>query len=201
MRAGVVAHGRAADFVVDHGVDFVADVDGLLGDDAMRAHALHGIGRAFDLGDEGVVIVGVEPADIADLSAGVGVEGRVIKDDLAALAGLELLRADARAVLGLDDRENFRAGGERLAIALEDGRRERLISGAGGFLRAALPRSASARLLFKESGLITVAVEFDAVVSTKILDEIARKPKGDVELERDAPSNVPCISGCSVRNR
>ena len=41
VRAGMVAHGRAADFVVDHGVDFVADVDGLLGDDAMRAHALH----------------------------------------------------------------------------------------------------------------------------------------------------------------
>ena len=34
------------------GVHFVADVNGLLGDDAMRAHALHGIGHAFDLGDQ-----------------------------------------------------------------------------------------------------------------------------------------------------
>ena len=99
VRAGVVAHGRAADFVVDHGIDFVADVDGLLGDDAMRAHALHGIGHAFDVGDQRVVIVGVEPADIADLSAGIGVERRVVEHDLAALAGLQLLRADAGAVL------------------------------------------------------------------------------------------------------
>ncbi len=41
VRAGVVAHGRVADLGVDHGVDLVADVDGLLGGDAMRAHALH----------------------------------------------------------------------------------------------------------------------------------------------------------------
>ncbi len=119
MRAGVVAHGGAAHFVVDHGVDFVADVDRLLGDDTMRTHALHGIGRAFDLGDERVVIVAVEPADIADLSAGVGVEGRVVEDNLAALAGLELLCADTAAVVRLDDGENLRAGGERLVIALE----------------------------------------------------------------------------------
>ena len=127
VRAGVVAHGRVADLVVDHGVDFVADVDGLLGQDAMRAHALHGIGRAFDFGDEGVVVVGVEPADIANLSAGVGVERRVVEDDLAALAGLELLCADTASVVRLDDREDFRAGGKRLVIALELGARERLI--------------------------------------------------------------------------
>ena len=141
MRAGMVAHGGAANFVVDHGVDFVADVNGLLGDDAMRAHALHRIGRAFDLGDEGVVIFAVEPAHIADLSAGVGVERRVIEHDLAALAGLQLVNAGADfpdpmrppiawnvsdplvTTVGLPLLMMARtsaAGGERLVIALED---------------------------------------------------------------------------------
>ena len=97
---------------------------GLLGDDAMRAHALHRIGDALDFGDDGVVVVGVEPADVADLSAGIGVEGGVIEHDLAALAGLQLLHADSGAVLRFDDGQNFAAGGERLAIAFEDGRRQ-----------------------------------------------------------------------------
>ncbi len=107
VRAGMVAHGRAAHFVVDHGIDLVADMDRLLGDDAMRAHALHGIGHALDFGDDGVVVVGVEPADVANLSAGIGVEGRVVEHDLAALAGLQLLHADSGAVLRFDDGQHF----------------------------------------------------------------------------------------------
>ena len=99
MRAGMVAHGGAANLVVDHGVDLVADMNRLLGNDSMRAHSLHGIGDAFDFGDQGVVIVGVEPADVAHLSAGFGVERSVVEHDLAALAGLELLRADAGTVV------------------------------------------------------------------------------------------------------
>ena len=90
MRAGVVAHGGAADFVVDHRVHFVANVNGLLGDDAMRAHSLHGIGDAFNFGDDGVVIFAVEPANIADLPARIGVERRVVEHDFAALARVKL---------------------------------------------------------------------------------------------------------------
>ena len=147
VRAGVVAHGGAADFVVDHGVNFVADVDGLLGDDAMRAHALHGIGHAFDLGDQRVVIVGVEPANVADLPAGLGVERRVVEHDLAALAGLQLLRADAGAIVRLDDGQHLASGGQRLAIAFELGARQGLIERAGRGLRAALPGGAGALAL------------------------------------------------------
>ncbi len=107
VRAGMVAHGRVAHLGVDHGVDLVADVDRLLRRDAMRAHTLHGIGRALDLGDDGVVVVGVEPADVADLSAGIGVEGCLVEHDVAALAGLQLLHTDSSAVVGLDNREHF----------------------------------------------------------------------------------------------
>ena len=66
-------------------------MNGLLRDDAMRADSLHGISDAFDISDQRVVVFGVEPADVADLSAGVGVERRVVEDDFAAFAGLEFL--------------------------------------------------------------------------------------------------------------
>ena len=95
MRAGVIAHGGATDFVVDDGIEFVANANRLLGNHAMRADTLHRIGHALDIGDERVVIFGVEPADVADLSAGIGVERSVIENDLAALAGEQFLSAEA----------------------------------------------------------------------------------------------------------
>src|ERR1035441_10970681 len=90
MRAGVVAHGGAANFVVHHLVRLVADVDGLLGDNTMRAHALHGIGDSFNFSDDGVVIFAIQAANIAYLTTGFGIKRRVIEHDLAALARLEL---------------------------------------------------------------------------------------------------------------
>ena len=162
VRAGVVAHGGAADFVVDHRVHFVADVDGLLGDDAVRAHALHGIGHAFNFGDDGVVVFAVEPADIADLSARIGVERRVIEHDLAALAGLQLLRANSGAVVRLDDGQHLASGGERLVIALELGARERLVQRAGRGFRAALPGSLRALALLVHGGVEAGRVERDS---------------------------------------
>src|SRR5215470_11918672 len=95
MRSGVIAHSRATHFVVDDGIELVADANRLLGDHTMRAHTLHGKSGAFNFGDEGVVVVGVEPAGVADLSTGLGVEGRVVEDDLAALAGKEYVSAQA----------------------------------------------------------------------------------------------------------
>ena len=119
MCGGVVAHGGFADAGVDDGVDFVADVDRLLRDDLVRAHALHRVIRAGHLGDDGVVIVGVEPAAIADLASGFGVEGRVIENDFAFVAGLEFFCALA----AFQERKNFAALGARLAVAFEDRRR------------------------------------------------------------------------------
>ena len=125
----------------------------------MRAHALHGIGHAFDFGDDGVVVVGVEPADIADLSAGIGVERSVVEHDLAALAGLELLRADAAAVVRLDDGQHFASGGERLVIALELRGRQRLVARAGSGFRAAFPGGLGALALLFHGGVEAGQVE------------------------------------------
>src|ERR1700721_455431 len=61
MRGGVVAHGGLADFDADDGVDFIADVDGLLGDRLMRAHALNRRVASFYFGDNRVVFVSLEP--------------------------------------------------------------------------------------------------------------------------------------------
>ena len=46
-----------------------------------------GFVAAGDFGDDGVVVGGVEPADVADLAAGVGVEAGGVEDDFAGFAG------------------------------------------------------------------------------------------------------------------
>ena len=63
----------------------------------MRAHSLDRVVAALHFGNDGVVIVAVEPSAVAHLSAGFGVERRVVEDDFAFLAGLEFLRALAVA--------------------------------------------------------------------------------------------------------
>ena len=128
------------------------------------------------------MIVGVEPADIANLSAGIGVEGRVVEHDLAALAGLQLLHADSGAVLRLDDRQHS-AGGERLVIALEDSCAAAIDKPGWPLLRAALPGSLRALALLVHGGVETGSVENDALIAASVFDEITRQTKSVVELE------------------
>ena len=61
----------------------------------MREDSLDRLGRAADLGDDGVVVVRIKPADVANLSAGVGVEGGLVEDDFNFFAGLGFLNSDA----------------------------------------------------------------------------------------------------------
>src|SRR5690349_16149731 len=145
MRAGVIAHGGFADGGIDHGVHFVADMNRLLGVDLVCAHALYRVISARYLGDDRIVIVGVEPATIADLASGLGVERRVIENDFAFVAGLEFFRALAV----FEEGEDLRAFGASLSVALEDGRWQLLILGVRGLLGGALPGSlGSLALLF-----------------------------------------------------
>ncbi len=89
MRGSVVAHGGLSNVEVHHGVDLVANADRLLGGDLMSPHALDGVIASLHVGDDACCDRrDVEPSAVADLSAGFGVEGRVIEDDLAFFAGL-----------------------------------------------------------------------------------------------------------------
>src|SRR5208282_915871 len=126
MRGRVVAHSGLANRGVDYGVDFIADAEGAppsrvscggwgLHDNLMRAHSLHRVIAASHFGDDGVVIVGVKPSAIADLSARFGVEGSVVENDFAGFARFEFLRA----LTVLNDGKHFAVVRARLAIAFE----------------------------------------------------------------------------------
>ena len=140
VRGGVIPHRGLADVAVDDGVDFLADANRLLGDDLMRAHALNGGIATGHFGDDSVVIVGIEPAAVADLSAGLGIERRVVEDDLALVARLQFLRALAI----LDDREDLAVFGASLTVALEGGFWKLLIRRIRGLLGGPFPRGAGA---------------------------------------------------------
>ena len=129
-------HGGFTDAGVDDSIGFVANSNWLLGDDFVHAHALYGVVRAGDFSNDRIVIVGVEPAAIAHLSSGFGVERSVIEDDLSFVTGAEFLCALAIVQEG-ENLATFRA---RLAVALEDGSRKLLVLGVGGLLGCTLPR-------------------------------------------------------------
>jgi hypothetical protein len=120
----------------------------------MRADSLNRVVASRHFGDDGIVVVGVEPSPIAHLATGFGVEGSVIKDNLAGVTGLEFLRALA----AFDDRENFAVVGASLAIAFEFRFRQLLVRRIGRLLSCTFPGGASASLLLLhgavEAGLI-----------------------------------------------
>ncbi len=183
MRAGVIAHGGAAYFVVDDGIEFVADVNWLLRSHAVRANALHRIRNSLDISNERVVVCGVKRADVADLSAGVGVEGRVIEYNFATLARLQLLHANTSAVFGLDDGEHFTSVGARLAIAFENSRLQALIGRTCRCLRAALPGSLSAFALFFHRSIKAGLIELNALIARSIDHEVQWQSERIVESE------------------
>src|SRR5690348_16990251 len=146
----------------------------------MRPHPLDWVIASGHLGNDGVVIIGVKPSAIAYLSTGFGVEGCVIEDDLALLAGFELsypLTALA------DDRQNFTVIGTSLAIPFKLGFRELLIDGVGGLLGRAFPGGASAGALLLHRMIKSFLIECDTLVASRILHKIQRESEGVVQLE------------------
>ena len=186
VRGRVVAHGGFADFGVDDGIDFIADANRLLGDDLVRAHALNRGVAAFHFGDDGVVIVAVEPSAVADLSAGFGVERGMVEDDFAFVARLELLRALAV----VDDGEDFAVVGASLAVAFELGLRELLVCGIGGLLGCAFPGCACAFALFVHGVVEARLIEHQASIANCILNEVKGQPICVVKLERVRSRNT-----------
>src|SRR5437868_4838960 len=93
MRGGMVAHGALAHASIHDRVNLLADVNSFSRFYSMRAHALHRHHAADHIGDDGIVLVVVEPSDIADLSARLGVKRCVIENDFAFFASAQLFYA------------------------------------------------------------------------------------------------------------
>ena len=147
----------------------------------MSAHALDRVVASLHVGDDGVVVVAVEPSAVADLAAGFGVERRVIEDDLAFVSGLEFLRALAV----VDDGQHFAAVGASLAVAFEVGLRELLVGGIGGLLGCAFPGGAGAGFVLPWPGQKTIWSNLHSSLDLEgISNEILRQSERIVEHPR-----------------
>src|SRR5437868_15548345 len=91
VSSGVIAHCRFANLGVDHRIHLISDSNGLLGNYFMRAHALNRVIASDHVGNHGVVVVRVKASTIADLTASLGIERRVIADGVAYFSRLKLL--------------------------------------------------------------------------------------------------------------
>ena len=168
MRGRVIAHGGLADVRINDGIDFLSDADRLLGDDLVGADALdRGVASGY-FGDDRVVIVGIEPSAIADLSARLGVEGRVVEDDLALIARLEFW--DSLAVF--DNGEDFAVFRARLPVAFEVRFRKLLVGRVRRLLDGALPGCASEIPLHFERPFKSGLVKVNALIATRILEKV-----------------------------
>ncbi len=127
----------------------------LLRDNLMREDSLHRLGAAEHLRNHHISVIGIEPAMIADLAAGVGIKAGVVEHNFGGLARFDFLRAHAI----LHQRQHFAVGRDELPIAFEDGLRQLAIRRAGGRFRSAFPGSASAGLLFRAGALEAFHVE------------------------------------------
>src|SRR5260370_10158672 len=179
MRSCVIAEGGLSNLSIDHGADFVTPADGLFRHRLMRADPLNRGIAAFHFGDDGVVILRVKPSPIADLSAGFSIERRVIEDDLASIAGLELLCALAI----VDDGQHFAGGGASLTVAFEFRLWHLLVCGVYGCLGSPFPGSAGARPLLGHGAVETFLIELDALIACGVLHEVNRHAEGVVKPE------------------
>src|SRR6185369_16509550 len=92
---------------------------------------------------------------VADLTAGLGVEGGVIENDLALFARFKFLRTLA----ALDDSQNLTVIGFSLAITLEDALGKRVVGGVCGLLGRAFPTGPCGRALFFHGAIEARLVE------------------------------------------
>src|ERR1700722_12356771 len=139
MRSRVIPHSRLANRRIHHGIHFLPNTNGLFSDDLMRPHPLHRVVASGNLGDDGVVIVRVEPSSIPYLPARLRIERSVIKNHLARFAGLKFLRT----LSALDNSEHFAVFRASLPVPLELRFRKLLVCRIRRLLRGTFPRGAS----------------------------------------------------------
>ena len=179
MGRGVIAHGGRANSGINHGVDLGPNLQSLLCDYLVGAHALHRVIGSRDFGHYRVVVVGIEPPAVAHLSAGLRVERRVVEDDFAFLARFEFAGA-----LALFQQCYYFAGFRlRLAIPFKHRRWQFLILGIGGLLGGAFPGSARALALLVHSRIKACLVEEDSLIARRVLHKVERHSEGVVELK------------------
>ena len=124
-----------------------------------------------------------ERSRVADLPAALGVEGRLVDDDLDRLAGRGAVHP--RAVL--DDRDDLAlAFLRRIADELRPARAFRNVEPhiVGGALAGPLPGGAGGAFLFGHRRVEPGAVDAEALRAECILGQIVGKPERVVELER-----------------
>src|ERR1035438_12962 len=129
VRSRMIPHSSGANLGVDDGVDSITDLEGAppyavfvgwgfwcgLHNNLMRPHALNRVITSLHFSDHGIVIVRIEPTAVANLPASLRIERSVVENDLAGLAGLELLRP----LPVVNDGQNLAAFRPRLLVSLK----------------------------------------------------------------------------------
>src|SRR5580692_12881981 len=106
----------------------------------MCPHPLNRRITSRNIGNNGIVIIGIKPSPVANLPAGLGIERRVIKDDLSRFPRLEF----PRPLPVVDDGQHLASVGASLTITFEQRLRKLLIDGISSLLSRALPGGAGA---------------------------------------------------------
>src|ERR1700688_43569 len=179
MSCCVIAHGGLSNLSVDDSIELFAHADWLLRHNLMRPHTLNRRITSRHLGDDGVVIVRVEPSLVANLPAGLGIERSVVENDFAGIAGLEF----SRTLSVVNDCQHFATVGASLPIAFEDRFRKLLVCGIGGLLSCAFPGGPGANLLFGAGQFESLKIELNADVACGIRHEVEWQAIGFIKVE------------------
>src|ERR1700757_833101 len=109
----------------------------------MRPHSLNRVITSLHFRYDGVVVVGIKPSAIADLSARFGIKRRVIENDLTLFASLQF----AHTLSVVNDGQDLAVFGPCLPIPFKLRLRKLLIGRICSLLRRTFPRSPSTGLL------------------------------------------------------
>ena len=120
-----------------------------------------------------------KPSAIPNLTAGFGIERRVVEDEFTGVAGLEF----RRALPVVNDGQHFGAVRASLPITLEDRPRKLLIGRISRLFRCTFPRSASTGLLLFHRAIEARFVQNKSVVPAGVLDEVTRQAERVIEAK------------------
>src|SRR5262245_24041526 len=106
MGSGVIPSCSVAETSIHYCVHPIAEREWLAQNRFMGKDSLHWLGASAHIGNHRIVVIGVEPAHITSLSAGVGIKARVIEYHFHRVSGIG--RMHSLAIL--NDSEHFAIG-------------------------------------------------------------------------------------------